>query len=95
MAKIRLPSPAPSGKTPLTAVGLKKAYGGLQVLDGVDLAIDRWATGLNGEGQGSRMAELIKFVSRIPSPEVQARLLRKASTSRFSSVACFQPTTSG
>ncbi|GAB3931477.1 ABC-F family ATP-binding cassette domain-containing protein [Kribbella albertanoniae] len=55
VAKIRLPEPAPSGKTPLTAQGLKKAYGGLQVLDGVDLAIDRGSRvvvlGLNGAGK--------------------------------------------
>jgi ATPase subunit of ABC transporter with duplicated ATPase domains len=41
VAKIRLPAPAPSGRTPLSAVGLKKSYGALQVLDGVDLAVDR------------------------------------------------------
>ncbi|MFI6831903.1 ABC-F family ATP-binding cassette domain-containing protein [Kribbella sp. NPDC050241] len=55
VARIRLPAPAPSGKTPLAAVGLKKAYGGLQVLNGVDLAIDRGSRvvvlGLNGAGK--------------------------------------------
>ncbi|MEU4195269.1 ABC-F family ATP-binding cassette domain-containing protein [Kribbella sp. NPDC026611] len=55
IAKIRLPDPVPSGKTPLAAVGLKKAYGGLQVLNGVDLAIDRGSRvvilGLNGAGK--------------------------------------------
>jgi len=55
VAKIRLPEPVPSGKTPLTAHGLKKAYGALQVLDGVDLAIDRGSRvvvlGLNGAGK--------------------------------------------
>jgi ATPase subunit of ABC transporter with duplicated ATPase domains len=55
VAKIRLPAPAPSGKTPLSAVGLKKAYGGLQVLNGVDLAVDRGSRvvilGLNGAGK--------------------------------------------
>jgi ATPase subunit of ABC transporter with duplicated ATPase domains len=55
VARIRLPEPAPSGRTPLSAVGLAKAYGGLQVLNGVDLAIDRGSRvvilGLNGAGK--------------------------------------------
>jgi ATPase subunit of ABC transporter with duplicated ATPase domains len=55
VARIRLPEPAPSGKTPLSAYALKKAYGGLQVLNGVDLAIDRGSRvvilGLNGAGK--------------------------------------------
>ncbi|WBQ03581.1 ABC-F family ATP-binding cassette domain-containing protein [Kribbella sp. CA-293567] len=55
VAKIRLPDPAPSGRTPLTATGLTKSYGGLQVLNGVDLAVDRGSRlvilGLNGAGK--------------------------------------------
>jgi ATPase subunit of ABC transporter with duplicated ATPase domains len=55
VARIRLPQPAPSGKTPLSAIGLRKAYGGLQVLDGADLAVDRGSRvvilGLNGAGK--------------------------------------------
>ncbi|GAA1582163.1 ABC-F family ATP-binding cassette domain-containing protein [Kribbella karoonensis] len=55
VAKIRLPAPAPSGRTPLSAVGLKKSYGALRVLDGVDLAVDRGSRvvilGLNGAGK--------------------------------------------
>src|SRR5690242_12293909 len=55
VAKIRLPAPAPSGRTPLSAVGLKKSYGALQVLNGVDLAVDRGSRvvilGLNGAGK--------------------------------------------
>jgi ATPase subunit of ABC transporter with duplicated ATPase domains len=55
VARIRLPEPAPSGRTPLSAIGLKKAYGGLQVLNGVDLAVDRGSRlvilGLNGAGK--------------------------------------------
>jgi ATPase subunit of ABC transporter with duplicated ATPase domains len=55
VARIRLPEPAPSGRTPLSALGLKKAYGGLQVLNGVDLAVDRGSRlvilGLNGAGK--------------------------------------------
>ncbi|MFI5709300.1 ABC-F family ATP-binding cassette domain-containing protein [Kribbella sp. NPDC051620] len=55
VAKIRLPDPAPSGRTPLTANGLTKSYGALQVLNGVDLAVDRGSRlvilGLNGAGK--------------------------------------------
>ncbi|MBL1086937.1 ABC-F family ATP-binding cassette domain-containing protein [Streptomyces actinomycinicus] len=54
-ARIRLPEPAPCGRTPLGAVGLAKAYGGHRVLDGVDLAVDRGSRtvvlGLNGSGK--------------------------------------------
>lgn len=55
VAKIRFPDPAPSGKTPLTAVDLSKTYGSLEVFTGVDLAIDRGSQvvilGLNGAGK--------------------------------------------
>jgi ATPase subunit of ABC transporter with duplicated ATPase domains len=52
VAKIRFPTPAPCGKTPLMAKGLTKNYGSLEVFSGVDLAIDRGSRvvvlGLNG-----------------------------------------------
>ncbi|CAA9384509.1 MAG: Bis-ABC ATPase SCO1840 [uncultured Propionibacteriaceae bacterium] len=55
VAKIRFPEPAPCGKTPLTANGLSKTYGSLEVFAGVDLAIDRGSQvvilGLNGAGK--------------------------------------------
>jgi ATPase subunit of ABC transporter with duplicated ATPase domains len=55
VAKIRFPEPAPCGKTPLTAEGLSKTYGSLEVFTGVDLAIDRGSRvvvlGLNGAGK--------------------------------------------
>ena len=41
VAKIRFPEPAPCGKTPLTAEGLSKSYGSLEIFTGVDLAIDK------------------------------------------------------
>ncbi|MEU2062732.1 ABC-F family ATP-binding cassette domain-containing protein [Streptomyces sp. NPDC013455] len=54
-ARIRLPEPAPCGRTPLGAVSLVKSYGGHRVLDGVDLAVDRGSRlvvlGLNGAGK--------------------------------------------
>src|SRR6266498_700483 len=55
VARIRFPDPAPCGKTPLTAEGLSKTYGSLEVFTGVDLAIDRGSRvvvlGLNGAGK--------------------------------------------
>ncbi len=55
VARIRLPKPAPSGKTPLTAKELSKSYGSLEVFTDVDLAIDRGSKvvvlGLNGAGK--------------------------------------------
>ncbi|WP_418956064.1 ABC-F family ATP-binding cassette domain-containing protein [Streptomyces tritici] len=54
-ARIRLPEPAPCGRTPLGAVSLTKAYAGRTVLDGVDLAVDRGSRlvvlGFNGAGK--------------------------------------------
>ncbi|MEU6594056.1 ABC-F family ATP-binding cassette domain-containing protein [Streptomyces sp. NPDC046881] len=54
-ARIRLPEPAPCGRTPLGAISLAKSYGGHRVLDGVDLAVDRGSRlvvlGLNGAGK--------------------------------------------
>jgi ATPase subunit of ABC transporter with duplicated ATPase domains len=55
VARIRFPDPAPCGRTPLTAEGLSKAFGSLEVFTGVDLAVDRGAKvvvlGLNGAGK--------------------------------------------
>ena len=55
VAKIRFPTPAPCGRTPLTAANLSKSYGSLEVFAGVDLAIDRGSKvvilGLNGAGK--------------------------------------------
>ncbi|MFE5299052.1 ABC-F family ATP-binding cassette domain-containing protein [Streptomyces sp. NPDC056632] len=65
VARIRLPEPAPCGRTPLGAISLTKAYGSgraatpgevrRRVLDGVDLAVDRGSRlvvlGLNGTGK--------------------------------------------
>ncbi|BBY53768.1 ABC-F family ATP-binding cassette domain-containing protein [Mycobacterium koreense] len=55
VARIKFPSPARCGRTPLTAHGLTKTYGSLEVFTGVDLAIDRGSRvvvlGLNGAGK--------------------------------------------
>ncbi|WFG45806.1 ABC-F family ATP-binding cassette domain-containing protein [Pseudonocardia alni] len=55
VAHIRFPTPAPCGRTPLTAEDLSKAYGSLEVFTGVDLAVDRGSKvvvlGFNGAGK--------------------------------------------
>jgi ATPase subunit of ABC transporter with duplicated ATPase domains len=55
VARIKFPTPAPCGKTPLIVKGLTKTYGSLEIFTGVDLAIDRGSRvvvlGLNGAGK--------------------------------------------
>ncbi len=55
VAKLRFPTPAPCGKTPLSASALSKSYGSLEVFTDVDLAIDKGSRvvilGLNGAGK--------------------------------------------
>ncbi len=55
VANLRFPKPSPCGKTPLSAEGLSKSYGSLEVFTDVDLAIDRGSRvvilGLNGAGK--------------------------------------------
>src|SRR6202011_2180629 len=55
VARIKFPTPASCGRTPLAAKGLSKNYGSLEVFSGVDLAIDRGSRvvvlGLNGAGK--------------------------------------------
>ncbi|HEV2888175.1 MAG TPA: ABC-F family ATP-binding cassette domain-containing protein [Jatrophihabitans sp.] len=55
VARLRFPDPAPCGRTPLTADGLSKSYGSLEVFTDVGLAIDRGTRvvvlGLNGAGK--------------------------------------------
>src|SRR4051812_2814453 len=54
-AKVRFPTPASCGKTPLTASGLSKSYGSLEIFCDVDVAVDRGTRvailGLNGAGK--------------------------------------------
>ncbi|WP_239334198.1 ABC-F family ATP-binding cassette domain-containing protein [Frankia sp. CiP3] len=69
VAKLRFPDPAPCGRTPLTATGLSKSYGSLEVFTGVDLAIDRAARvvilGLNGAGKTT----LLRMLAGVESPD--------------------------
>ncbi len=69
VAKLRFPAPSACGKTPLTATGLTKSYGSLEVFSGVDLAIDRGSRvvilGLNGAGKTT----LLRVLSGIERPD--------------------------
>jgi ATPase subunit of ABC transporter with duplicated ATPase domains len=73
VAKIKLPEPAPCGRTPLTASGLSKAFGSLEVFAGVDLAIDRGSRvvilGLNGAGK-TTMLRILAGLSEPDAGEV-------------------------
>ncbi|WP_022867735.1 ABC-F family ATP-binding cassette domain-containing protein [Schaalia vaccimaxillae] len=70
VARLRFPEPLPCGRVPLTAQGLSKSYGSLEVFTGVDLAIDRGAKvvvlGLNGAGKTT----LLRLLSGIEEPDM-------------------------
>jgi len=63
VARLRFPTPAPCGRTPLRAEGLSKSYGSLEVFTDVDLAVDRGARvvvlGLNGAGKTTLLRLLV------------------------------------
>jgi ATPase subunit of ABC transporter with duplicated ATPase domains len=69
VARLRFPAPAPCGRTPLTAEGLSKSYGSLEVFTDVDLAVDRGARvvvlGLNGAGKTT----LLRLLSGVETPD--------------------------
>jgi len=69
VARLRFPTPAPCGKTPLMAEGLSKTYGSLEVFADVDLAVDKGARvvvlGLNGAGKTT----LLRMLSGIEKPD--------------------------
>jgi ATPase subunit of ABC transporter with duplicated ATPase domains len=69
VAKLRFPDPAPCGRTPLTASGLSRSYGSLEVFTDVDLAIDRGSKvvvlGLNGAGKTT----LLRMLAGIDPPD--------------------------
>jgi len=69
VAHLRFPSPAPCGRTPLTATGLSKSYGSLEVFTDVDLAVDRGSRvvilGLNGAGKTT----LLRLLAGIEPPD--------------------------
>ncbi|GAA3611473.1 ABC-F family ATP-binding cassette domain-containing protein [Kineosporia mesophila] len=69
VAKLRFPQPAPCGRTPLTAEGLSKSYGSLEIFTDVSLAIDRGSRvvvlGLNGAGKTT----LLRMLGGIEKPD--------------------------
>ncbi|WP_316526979.1 ABC-F family ATP-binding cassette domain-containing protein [Kitasatospora brasiliensis] len=69
VAKLRFPEPAPCGKTPLTASGLSKSYGSLEIFTDVDLAIDRGSRvvvlGFNGAGKTT----LLRMLAGVEEPD--------------------------
>jgi ATPase subunit of ABC transporter with duplicated ATPase domains len=69
VAAIKFPTPAPCGKTPLTARDLSRSYGGLEVFTAVDLAIDKGSRvvilGLNGAGKTT----LLRILAGIDAPD--------------------------
>ena len=69
VARIKFPSPAPCGKTPLTASELSKSYGSLEVFTDVDLAIDKGSRvvilGLNGAGKTT----LLRILAGVDRPD--------------------------
>jgi ATPase subunit of ABC transporter with duplicated ATPase domains len=69
VARIKFPTPAPCGRTPLVATGLTKTYGSLEVFTGVDLAIDRGSRvvvlGLNGAGKTT----LLRLLAGVEKPD--------------------------
>jgi ATPase subunit of ABC transporter with duplicated ATPase domains len=69
VAKVRFPTPAPCGRTPLTADGLSKSYGSLEIFTDVSLAVDRGTRvvilGLNGAGKTT----LLRLLSGMEQPD--------------------------
>src|ERR1022692_1083832 len=75
VARLRFPIPVHCGRTPLTARGLTKSYGSLEVFAGVDMAVDRGSRvvvlGLNGAGKTT----LLKLLSGVEEPDAGEVLL--------------------
>ena len=69
VARLRFPQPAHCGKVPLSAEGLSKSYGSLEVFTDVDMAIDKGARivvlGLNGAGKTT----LLRLLAGVEQPD--------------------------
>ncbi|TDP99969.1 MULTISPECIES: ABC-F family ATP-binding cassette domain-containing protein [unclassified Leifsonia] len=69
VAKLRFPTPAPCGRTPLQASDLSKSYGSLEIFTAVNLAIDRGSKvvvlGLNGAGKTT----LLRMLAGVDKPD--------------------------
>ena len=72
VARIKFPTPAACGRTPMVVKGLTKTYGSLEVFTGVDLAIDRGSRvvvlGLNGAGKTT----LLRLLAGVETPDAGA-----------------------
>ncbi|MEP7017817.1 MAG: ABC-F family ATP-binding cassette domain-containing protein [Actinomycetota bacterium] len=69
VARLRFPDPASCGKTPLSASGLSRSYGSLEIFTDIDLAIDRGSRvvvlGLNGAGKTT----LLRILAGVDQPD--------------------------
>jgi ATPase subunit of ABC transporter with duplicated ATPase domains len=69
VAKLRFPVPVPCGRTPLSAAGLSKSYGSLEVFTDVSMAVDRGSRvvvlGLNGAGKTT----LLRILAGVENPD--------------------------
>jgi ATPase subunit of ABC transporter with duplicated ATPase domains len=69
VAKVRFPTPVSCGKTPLTATGLSKSYGSLEIFVDVDVAVDKGSRvailGLNGAGKTT----LLRMLAGLLEPD--------------------------
>jgi ATPase subunit of ABC transporter with duplicated ATPase domains len=69
VAALRFPEPKACGRVPLTASGLSRSYGSLEVFTDVDLAIDRGTRvvilGLNGAGKTT----LLRILAGVDEPD--------------------------
>ncbi len=75
VARLRFPEPVHCGRTPLTAQGLSKSYGSLEVFTDVDVAVDRGSRvvvlGLNGAGK-TTLLRLLAGLEEADTGEVVA-----------------------
>jgi len=66
VAKVRFPTPVSCGRTPLTAQGLSKSYGSLEIFMDVNVAVDRGSRvailGLNGAGKTTLLRMLAGMI---------------------------------
>src|SRR5262245_7473849 len=69
VARLRFPEPAHCGRTPLSAQGLSKSYGSLEVFTAGDVAVGRGARvvvlGLNGAGKTT----LLRLLAGVEAPD--------------------------